>query len=389
MPDVALGEVAEINPRAGSMRPDDTVSFVGLAELDHVSAVAVPRGSRPYAEVATGYTVFRDKDILAAKITPSWENGKVGQARLDHHVGAGSTEFHVVRPGNRLDARYVLHFLRQPRIRDAGTIRMTGSAGQRRVPAKFLQELQIPLPPMEEQRRIAAILDAADGIRAKRRAVLAHLDTLTQSLFAINFLEGGAWVAHWPMGRIGDLARTVDYGTAAKAGPDGEWPVLRMGNLTDDGRLDLSDLKYLDLRDTEIAKYTVRPGDMLFNRTNSVEKVGKSAVIRSDMPLAYAGYLIRVRFDNAATAEFVAAYLNSEQGRAVRRRMAKAAVNQANINATEMRGVPIALPDSRTLTKFADGLGAIDLRRNAATRALAADDELFGSLQARAFSGKL
>ena len=91
------------------------------------------------------------------------------------------------------------------------------------------------------------------------------------------------------MGTIGELATNVDYGTSGKAGDTGEWPILRMGNVTDDGHLDLSDLKYIDLTPAEIPKHTVRRGDMVFNRTNSKEKVGKAAVIRTDEPLFWRG----------------------------------------------------------------------------------------------------
>lgn len=270
-----------------------------------------------------------------------------------------------------------------------GELRLVGTGGQRRVPESFLAQLEVPLPPIEEQRRIAAILDQADMIRTKRRQVLAHLDELARSAFYAVFGDPQHWPSRWQMGVIDDLARSVAYGTSGKAGASGDWPVLRMGNITDDGRLDLTDLKYIDLADLDVPKYTVRSGDMLFNRTNSKEKVGKSAVVRTDRPLAFAGYLVRVRFDDAATAEYVSAYLASDHGLAVRRRLAKAAVNQANINATEMRGVLIALPPIELRESFAERLAAIEAQRTVVQRALITGDELFKSLQARAFRGEL
>lgn len=360
-----------------------------MAELDPVLAIARPLATRPFSEVSKGYTVFRDRDILAAKITPCWENGKVGQAELDHPVGVGSTEFHVVRPGPDLSDRYLLHFLRQPSVRLNGESRMTGSAGQKRVPAAFLSTLDIPVPPLSEQHRIAAILDHADALRAKHHQAVAHLDTLRSSIFIDTFGNPQEWPKLWPIGSIGDLAEAISYGTSAKAGGLGHWPVLRMGNLTDDGRLDLSDLKYLDLRPHEVEKYTVRPGDMLFNRTNSKEKVGKTAVVRTEQPLAFAGYLVRVRFEDSATAEFVSAYLTSSHGQAIRQRMAKSAVNQANINANEMRHIAIALPPPSIRAKFSECLAAILAERELHERSIGEIDALFASLQSRAFRGEL
>ncbi len=175
------------------MPGDEAVSFVGMAQLDDVTAKARPLASKAFAEVSKGYTVFRDRDLLVAKITPCFENGKIGQAVLEHKIGVGSTEFHIVRPGPDVAEGYLLHFLRRPEVRAAGELRMTGSGGQRRVPADFLQKLQVPLPPLEEQRRIAAILDQADALRAKRRQVLAHLDALLKNPPSSRCLPGRKW----------------------------------------------------------------------------------------------------------------------------------------------------------------------------------------------------
>ncbi|MFV0535237.1 MAG: restriction endonuclease subunit S, partial [Cumulibacter sp.] len=172
-------------------------------------------------------------------MTPCWENFKIGQAQLNTSIGVGSTEFHVIRPSGHLCRRYLLHYLRQPSILVTGALRMTGSGGQRRVPAKYLQELAIPLPSLSEQRRIAAILDHADALRAKRRQVLTHLDALDRALFHHHFGLPNTWRDRWPVSTIGDLSQSVAYGTASKAHSTGTWPILRMGNITDDGRLDL------------------------------------------------------------------------------------------------------------------------------------------------------
>ena len=245
------------------------------------------------------------------------------------------------------------------------------------------------LPPIEEQRRIAAILDQADALRAKRRETLTTLESLIGSAFTASFGDPRRWAQRWEIGRIADTVQTVNYGTSQKAGSDGTWPVLRMGNLTTTGRITLDDLKYLDLSDPDIARYTVRRGDILFNRTNSPELVGKTAVVRTDLPLAFAGYLIRVRTNARHNPEFVSGYLNSRHGKAVLRGMNKAIVGQANINAKELQSIPIALPPKVLQDEFADRVGAINTQREAAQRSLATLDELFASLQSRAFSGQL
>ena len=185
-----------------------------MAAVDADSVTAVDRETRSYSEVSKGYTPFIDGDVLVAKITPCFENGKIAQARLSRRYGFGSTEFHVVRPrSDRVDARYLVHFLRQERIRKQGESRMTGSAGQRRVPEHFLAGLTIPLPPLPEQRRIAEILDKADALRAKRRAALAQLDTLTQSIFLDMFGDPATNPKGWPVDALRNIADTTSGGT--------------------------------------------------------------------------------------------------------------------------------------------------------------------------------
>ena len=105
------------------------------------------------------------------------------------------------------------------------------------------------------------------------------------------------------------------------------------GNLTVDGRIDPTGSKLTDLAADKFERYTVRRGDLLFNRTNSPDLVGKTAVYGSDVPMAYAGYLIRVRFNDEVDSHYVAGYLNSGHGKTVLRNMCKSIIGMANINA--------------------------------------------------------
>jgi type I restriction enzyme S subunit len=134
--EAALGEVASINPRlVGLPSNEELVSFVPMADLIATEARTTAGALRPFCDVSRGYTHFCRDDILVAKITPCFENGKIGRAAIGAAVGAGSTEFHVVRPDpKRLDPGYALRFIRRDDVRQQGVLRMTGSAGQRRVP---------------------------------------------------------------------------------------------------------------------------------------------------------------------------------------------------------------------------------------------------------------
>jgi type I restriction enzyme S subunit len=184
-----LSDLAMLNPRLDSnLSANDIISFVPMAALSSQSAGVTIEEARSYSEVMKGYTAFRHEDILVAKITPCFENNKIGQAKLSRLFGFGSTEFHIIRPREqRADARFLMHFLRQNHVRLEGERKITGSAGQRRIPEHFLADLHVPLFTLLEQRRIAAILDQADALRAKRRAALAQLDEMAQAIFVEMF----------------------------------------------------------------------------------------------------------------------------------------------------------------------------------------------------------
>lgn len=159
---VRLSEAVEISPKADRAVLTDTtlVSFVPMAAVGAGNGQIDTSTIRPYAEVKKGYTHFRDGDVLFAKITPCMENGKMAVAHgLHNGVGLGSTEFHVLRPRAGVDSRYVYHFVSGAKYRNEAAHHMTGAVGQKRVPVSFLEQSEIPLPSLHEQRRIVAEIE--------------------------------------------------------------------------------------------------------------------------------------------------------------------------------------------------------------------------------------
>lgn len=206
-------------------------------------------------------------------------------------------------------------------------------------------ELKIPCPPLEEQKRIVTILDKADGIHKKREQAIKLADDFLRAKFLEMFGTPANNIHRFPKGTIRDLVDSVNYGTSAKASIDsGEYPILRMGNITYQGRWDFTDLKYLDLSVKEKDKYLVKEGDLLFNRTNSKELVGKTAVYEEDRPMAFAGYLIRVRPNSIGNNYYISGYLNSIHGKITLMNMCKSIVGMANINAQELQNIEILIP---------------------------------------------
>lgn len=161
--EAALPEVAEVNPSNPKLLPADDVpvSFIPMSAVDTLSGRLDPSDVRPWSQVKKGYTRFQDGDVLLAKITPCMENGKAAVARgLSRGVGAGSTEFHVLRPTDALRAELLLHYVLQEEFRRSARAHMTGTAGQLRVPSRFLDEKTLPLPPLPEQHRIVSALES-------------------------------------------------------------------------------------------------------------------------------------------------------------------------------------------------------------------------------------
>ncbi len=172
----------------------------------------------------------------------------------------------------------------------------------------------------------------------------------------------------WAEATIGDLATDVKYGTSNPAVDGGKYPYLRMNNITYDGHLDLSDLKYIDVSEDELEKCVVRKGDILFNRTNSLELVGKTAVFDQPGEMIIAGYIIRVRLKESLLPEILAQFLNLDPLKLLLRSKAKGAVNQANINAQELQSVKVYIPEMSLQKKFLEFKEEIDKSKLAVKR---------------------
>lgn len=241
-----------------------------------------------------------------------------------------------------LDKNFLYHFLQKELDKIYAT---TDVVTVKHLSVKKIQDIKIRLPSLKEQKRIAAILDKADAIRQKREQAIKLADDFLRAKFLEMFGTPANNIHRFPKGTIRDLVDSVNYGTSAKASIDsGEYPILRMGNITYQGRWDFTDLKYLDLSVKEKDKYLVKEGDLLFNRTNSKELVGKTAVYEEDRPMAFAGYLIRVRPNSIGNNYYISGYLNSIHGKITLMNMCKSIVGMANINAQELQNIEILIP---------------------------------------------
>lgn len=213
---------------------------------------------------------------------------------------------------------------------------------------KDVLNAKIPVPSIQEQLRIITrvkeCLMRAKEIEILRKQSNSEAFSLSSAVFADHVDD---MLTHGiGSGVLGDVVIDCKYGTSQKANTLSHgFPVLRMGNIQN-GALDVSNLKHVDLTEKECAKYQLHEGDILINRTNSLELVGKSAVFQglSDVWI-YASYLVRIRVDQSkAIPEYVNAVINSRIGRDFVYRTARRAIGMVNINAKEMQLIPLPLP---------------------------------------------
>ena len=236
-----------------------------------------------------------------------------------------------------------------------------------------------------EQILICEKLNKLYEIIKLRRQELQLLDDLIKARFVELFGDPIKNPKGWEVVTIGDIVTEVRYGTSKPAVEGGKYPYLRMNNLTVDGHLDLKDLKYIDIPDDEMEKCVVRKGDVLFNRTNSIELVGKTAVFDLPEDMVIAGYIIRVRLNERLLPEIFSQYMNLEALKDILRAMAKGAVNQANINAQELQSIKVYVPDMEVQKQFIKMKEQVDKSKVAIQAALDKSQLLFDSLMQKYF----
>ncbi|MGQ0601438.1 MAG: restriction endonuclease subunit S [Anaerolineales bacterium] len=204
-------DVCSLNPRKteiSSLPNELEVTFVPMAAVDARHGAITDPQIRKLGEVRKGFTYFAEGDVLFAKITPSMENGKAAVARnLKNSLGFGTTEFHILRPGSCAMAEWLYHFIRQKSFREEAASRMSGSAGQQRVPQEFLESVEIPLPPLPEQRRIVARVEAlarrVEEIRQRR----SEMEAEAHAFLLGAYMQIAEDAPLRPMGGVAPLVR--------------------------------------------------------------------------------------------------------------------------------------------------------------------------------------
>lgn len=267
--------------------------------------------------------------------------------------------YNVFSVSDELDRQFLYYFLKSNIGRQMIRAKAAGSVRDN-LKLDMLKEMTIPDSSLDDQRHCVATLDNLQYLIELRKKQLNELDNLVKARFVEMFGIYPANQMGWETGKIRDTVADVRYGSSRPAVDGGKYPYLRMNNITYGGELDISDVKRIDVPENELDKCTVRRGDVLFNRTNSKELVGKTCVYDRDEMMVLAGFVIRVRVNDRVLPEFLSAFLNTDFSKKTLSEMCKAAIGQANINAQEMQNIGLYLPPLELQRQFVQFKKQID-----------------------------
>lgn len=354
---VRLGNITQIKggkriPKGTSLLKENTgYKYIRVTDMKNGTVLNddIHYISKDIYNKISNYTISKN-DIY---ITCAGTIGRVGIIPVEFD-GANLTEnadkIIIKHINKNLLVKVLSSYIVQKQIQEVIT---TGC--QPKLAIKKIEQLKIPLPPINEQQRIVerikslfAKLDRAKELientlaqfEQNKMAILHK--AFTGELTAKWRKENNIDLSSWQEKTIDELCTSLKYGTSKKSNPEGSVVVLRMGNLQN-GEIDWSNLMYTDDKD-DIEKYLLKKGDVLFNRTNSPELVGKTSIYRGEYPAIYAGYLIKLDYGKDIIGEYLNYIMNSTKAKHYCYTVKTDGVSQSNINAKKIGAFEIPVP---------------------------------------------
>ncbi|MEM8605878.1 MAG: restriction endonuclease subunit S [Myxococcota bacterium] len=346
---VEFGDVVHLSKeRSQAPEADGFERYIGLEHLEP-SDLKV----RSWGHISDGVTftsVFRPGQVLFGK-----RRAYQRKVAVANFSGVCSGDIYVLEPKGDQLLPELLAFVCQSEPFYDYVISMSQGGLSPRVNWKALAKYEFALPPLEEQHRIARVLQAAtkcqDHLHELAKCALQASDSLIDQRMRGLSLGGqayhqrvGRYCGDWNLVPLGELITAAQYGLSESLGSAGRYPVLRMMNL-EDGKAVATDLKYLDLSDSEFETYKLVSGDVLFNRTNSYELVGRTGVYDLEGDHVFASYLIRLKTkSDLLLPEYLCAFLRAPIGRRQIMSFATRGVSQTNVNASNLKRILIPVP---------------------------------------------
>jgi type I restriction enzyme, S subunit len=333
------------------------------------------------------------------------EGGDIGRAAVWNGEAATMSfqnHLHRLRPiGDDVEPRFYVYFL-QSGFTQLGIFE--GAGNKTTIPnlsRNRLAALDVPHPGIDEQRDIARALARVREAMKLHDQSLAVSQDLKRAAMATLFTRGlkgeaqkvteiGLVPESWDVAAIGDVSLSTQYGLSVRGQSSGAYPILRM-NCQEDGAVHYRNLQYVDLNPTTYEAFRLRPGDLLFNRTNSIELVGRMAIIDDEQPAVFASYLVRLTVDTRrCLPRFLNYFMNWPATQDEIKKLASRAVGQANINASKLRTVLFPFPPTiDEQQEIVAVLDVIDRKIDLHKRKRAVLDELFKSLLRKLMTGEI
>ena len=351
---------------------------------------------------------IRDDELPGKLLRPGdllvCEGGEIGRAAIwggDTEVMSFQNHLHRLRPNVAdVEPRFYVFFL-QSAFTQLGIFE--GAGNKTTIPnlsRSRLAELLVPHPSLDEQQAISAALGRVrDALKtqeqglvtsqALKHAAMHRLFTSGLRGEAQKETEIGPVPESWEIATIGDVALSTQYGLSMRGHASGSYPILRM-NCQQDGKVHYRDLQFVDLDPETYETFRVRPGDLLFNRTNSIDLVGRTAIVQDDRPAVFASYLVRLVVDaSVCIPEFLNYFMAWPRTQDEIKKLATRAVGQANVNASKLRTVLFPLPAIDDQWNITAVLDAIDRKNDLHRRKRAVLDELFKALLHKLMTGEV
>ncbi|BBU63212.1 hypothetical protein MSC49_31470 [Methylosinus sp. C49] len=373
---------------------DGTFPYIDLGAVDNDEKIVRQIKDVPFKDAPSrARQLVKNGDILVSTVRPNLN----GIAKLDaRHDGAtASTGFCVLRPNtSAICPNYLFHWLKSPPF-VAEMVRQSTGASYPAVSDRIIHSSLIPLPPLDEQRRIAAILDQADDQRRKRLEALGRISDLARAnalaLLGNPLTNPKEWRSDLTLGEVSEIVSGVTKGRKLNGAAVRSVPYLAVANVQD-GSITLKNIKYIDATEDEIRRLRLRSDDLLLTEGGDPDKLGRGSLWSNALleECIHQNHVFRVR---VKSNEILPAFLNwligSERGKRYFLNAAKQTTGIASINMTQLRAFPLLVPPLEVQNRFVEQTAEIDTLKAHHRAHLARLDALFASLQHRAFRGDL
>jgi len=373
-------------------------------------------GSIPIVEKIpfdTGKIIFRKKrqtktDLYVGK------KGRLLTSKINFHQGAvaiinndgeiaATTHYEIYGVNNKYtDTKYLWYYFRSPFFKEIFYHEIKFAGFKKEANYKFIRNFEIPLPPLPEQQKIAKLLDKIQHAIEVQDKILKQTKELKKSLMQKLFTKGlygeeqketeiGLIPKSWKVVRLGDddILKKTQYGLSIKGKKSGKYPILRMNNLIN-GSISIDDLQFVDLDEKTFRKFKLEKGDILFNRTNSFELVGKTSIFTLEGEFVFASYLIRLKVNGKIIDPFfVNFYFNWDVTQTRLKGLASRGVSQANISATKLKTFKIPLPPIKEQKQIVYILNIVNKKIEVEQRRKQVLEELFKTMLHKLMSGDM